>query len=556
MTLDDKEMLDNDYAKIILQNLVEAGRAGIFKWDIDNQIFEVMETITGKEFENLHTLEDFIRQVVFHKDLEVALQDLDDFKMGRQANYQSTFRILDAKGKIRWLFCKGMKMPNNTMSAMMYDVTEGNLVQGHDLTTNLLNEETFMRKLNNSIQHAQREGHNNALIYIDIDNFHTLLNKHGFEFGNLILYHFSCILLDFVGDMDELASFPYNKFMLLLNNPENLAKIEKTSQRISNYFEESFYINGQYVYLKLNMGITLFPEVSADANELLQISEFAINRSHESGSYASAVFDSELMSSYARDLEIENELPNGIMNREFFLVYQPQIDLKTNKITGFEALARWNNKHLGLISPLDFIPVAEDKGYVIAIGHWIRKESLKTARKWLDMGIEFENISINISTIELRQKDFKERLLRMCQRYNVEPSMVELEITERTLTDASEDNINIINNLLKQGFKIALDDFGTGYSNLSTLLNFNINTLKIDKSMIDNIKDKRQINMLKSIIDTKNYLAYTIIAEGVEDAETISVLTELGCDSVQGYFYSRPLPRNEMESFVLSYKEA
>ena len=556
MPLNDEGMLDNDQAKMILQKMVDAGRAGVFTWDIDKNRFRVMETFTGRTFDEINTLEEFLHKMVFHKDVRMALQDLNNFTQGVDAGYQSTFRILDYKGEIRWLFIKGTMQSENRMSAIMYDVTEGNLRQGHDLRTNLMNNDTFMRKLDLAIQCGKDTDQNGALLYIDIGNFHSILNRYGFDFGSSILYKFSRILLKFVGEQDDVARFPYDKFMILLNGITGLPEVEQTAQSIIELFEEPIVVEGKKIYLNINIGVTIFPEASSDVDELMRFSDFTIDHARQSGNKSAVFFDSELMASYNREMDIENELPSAIYNEELYLVYQPQLDLKNNRINGFEVLVRWNNQNMGFVSPGEFIPIAEEKGYIVGIGRWIREESLKTARRWLDLGIEFEKLSINISTVEIKQRDFKEQLLHLCTRYNIEPRMIELEITERTFMAMEDGEENLFNDIIKEGFKIALDDFGTGYSNLCSLLNFHINTLKLDKSVIDNIKDHKQRHIILGIIGAKTFLYDEIVAEGVEDKETMAILTDLGFDTIQGYYFSRPLSRDDLEQFIFDFKAA
>lgn len=556
MPLNDEGMLDNDQAKMILQKMVDAGRAGVFTWDIDKNRFRVMETFTGRTFDQINTLEEFLHKMVFHKDVRMALQDLNNFTQGVDAGYQSTFRILDYKGEIRWLFIKGTMQSENRMSAIMYDVTEGNLRQGHDLRTNLMNNDTFMRKLDLAIQCGKDTDQNGALLYIDIGNFHSILNRYGFDFGSSILYKFSRILLKFVGEQNDVARFPYDKFMILLNGITGLPEVEQTAQSIIELFEEPIVVEGKKIYLNINIGVTIFPEASSDVDELMRFSDFTIDHARQSGNKSAVFFDSELMASYNREMDIENELPSAIYNEELYLVYQPQLDLKNNRINGFEVLVRWNNQNMGFVSPGEFIPIAEEKGYIVGIGRWIREESLKTARRWLDLGIEFEKLSINISTVEIKQRDFKEQLLHLCTRYNIEPRMIELEITERTFMAMEDGEENLFNDIIKEGFKIALDDFGTGYSNLRSLLNFHINTLKLDKSVIDNIKDHKQRHIILGIIGAKTFLYDEIVAEGVEDKETMAILTDLGFDTIQGYYFSRPLSRDDLEQFIFDFKAA
>ena len=341
--------------------------------------------------------------------------------------------------------------------------------------------------------------------------------------------------------------------MLHLDNIHELDQVERIAKKITTMFESPILVDGQYIYLNINIGITFYPEVSTDIDELMRICNFAISHSRKSGSHAAIFTDSSLFASYNRDMEIENELPTALLNEEMFLVFQPQLNIKTNKISGVEVLLRWENKNIGKVSPADFIPVAEEKGFIVSIGRWIREESIKTARKWLDDGITFEKISINISCIEIFQRDFKDHLLALCHQFNIKPQMIELEITERTFMNTEGNQRNVVSELSKEGFKISLDDFGTGYSNLRSLLEFNIHTLKLDKSLIDKITDPRMNYLLRGILSTERYLYTTILAEGVEDEKTAAILSDLGFDTIQGYYFSKPLPTNEVEAFITDF---
>lgn len=552
----DDTFLSNERAKTVLDNIIQTGRAGLFFWDIEKNQFDFSEKISGRNLQYLSNLQEFIQRLVYEKDQEMALQDLDDFFEKKQTTYQSTFRILDTNENVRWVFCKGTLMPGNILSGIIYNVSPDNFIQGHDLITNLINRETFMRKLNHVIQAAEQSNQTGALLYIEIENFHNIINKYGFDFGGSVLYQISRILLKFVGDRDELARFPYDKFMVLLTDIESSGEIEQISQEISEAFNQPVNIEDLEVYLKINMGITLFPNLSTDALELVRYSDFALSYSRQQGNNDAVFFDANLLESYNRDMNIETELPKAIMNQELSLVFQPQLGLKTRKITGFEALVRWNNEHLGFISPGEFIPIAEEKGYIVTIGRWILKEAIRNTRRWLDKEINFKRISINISAVEITQKDFVPFLLHTCKIFEVSPQLIELEITERTLMTANEDNRNITGMLQNAGFKLALDDFGIGYSNFNSLLNFEMNTLKLDKSLIDNIRNRRQLKVVKTLIDSKNLLYSNITAEGVEDEETLQILTELGCDTIQGYYFSKALPPCEIEEFVKNYYQA
>ena len=299
--------------------------------------------------------------------------------------------------------------------------------------------------------------------------------------------------------------------------------------------------------------MTLFPDADKDAIELIRQSDFAISHSKEQGSNRASFFDTELMETFNRGMQIESELANALINNEFYLVYQPQLNVVDNIIIGFEVLLRWNNKRLGFVSPAEFIPVAEEKGYIVKTGRWLLREAIKTARSWIDLGLEFGTLSINVSPVELFQKDFRERLLETCVKYDVPPEKIKIEITERTVMNSNAKNITIINDLLADGFKIALDDFGMGYSNFNFLFEFEITTLKLDKSLVEHIKDKKRRLFIESILKLRDYKDFDVIAEGVETKEELDTLVGLGCRRIQGYYFSQPLKRSVAEKFLMDF---
>lgn len=554
MFVNRNDEIKRSQAHTVVEHVLSSGEVGFFAWHMLDNTFELLENISGLAFNDLTTLPDFIDKIAFTKDRDLALQDLRNFMKGGSEYYQSTYRIIDSEGKVKWVFCKGIIIEGNILSSIIYDVTGNKFMKGHDPTTNLIDGRYFMRKLKNSIQLAQNHNRKGALIYLNIDNFYSIINSYGFEFGSAVLYKLSRKLLKFIGEYDELARFPYDKFMIMLKNSKDVSKVEQLSKKIINSFKDPLIVNDTHIYLNVSIGITLFPEASTDADELMKFSDFAVNHSHVKGSNTVTFFDSSLMESYTREIDIENELANAINNQELFVMYQPQLDLASQKVVGFEALLRWNNKQLGRVSPDEFIKVAEDKGLIVELGRFVLKESLKTVRKWLDMGFDFETMSINFSTLEFNQKDFQKHLLKECKKYNVSPDMIELEITERLFTGTTDNFKNVIDNLKNEGFKIAVDDFGTGYSNVSFLLNQEINTLKLDKSFIENITNKKHKFFLKSIIELKNYMNYNVVAEGVETKEELDILTEIGCDHIQGYYFSKPMTKSDAETFMLQRK--
>lgn len=554
MLFDTEEGSINKYeARDIIENVVQEGDIGLFSWHMNTTKFELIERISGHQFSDMLSLPDFLEKFVFPKDREIAFQDLRNYLDGTVKVYQSTFRILDNNDRIKWVFCRGTIMKNNKLSGIIYDVTGNKITKGNDYITNLIDGKYFTRKLENAIDNSQKNNYKGALLYLEIDNLSSIINNYGFEFGSVVLYKMSRLLLSFIGDSDELSRFPNDKFMMLIHDITDAAEIKKLSLDIIEALERPLIMEGNQVYLNVSIGITLFPEASHDAIELIRQSEFAIAHSRLQGGNRASLFESELMETFNRSMQIEDELAKALINMELYLVYQPQLDVVKNIITGFEVLLRWNNKKLGFVSPAEFIPVAEEKGFIVKIGRWLIQETIQTARKWLDLGLEFGTLSVNISPVELVQKNFRKKLMESCLQYDVPPGKIKIEITERTVMASNSENISIINELIADGFKIALDDFGVGYSNFNFLFEFEITTLKLDKSLIDNIADKKRRFFIESLIKLRQYKEFNVIAEGVETKEEVELLLELGCQRIQGYFVSQPLKQTAAEKFLIDF---
>ncbi len=553
MLFDKKGSMDEHEAHDIIENVVAAGDIGMFSWHMHTGTFELIEHISGYRLQGIHSLPDFLERYVFPKDLEIALQDLNNYLNGKEEVFQSTFRVLDSKDKMHWVFCKSTIMGSNKLAGLIYDVSANKMLKGNDYTTNLVDAKYLTRKLGNAIQNKQKENSIGALLYLEIDNLHSLINHYGFKFGSIVLYQMSRILLNFTSGKDEVSRFPNDKFMLLIDNVTSNDEIKNLGKKIIKMLEAPLIVEGLPVYLNVSIGMTLFPDADKDANELIRQSDFAISHSKEQGSNRASFFDTELMETFNRGMQIESELANALNNDEFYLVYQPQLNVVDNIITGFEVLLRWNNKRLGFVSPAEFIPVAEEKGYIVKTGRWLLQETIKTARSWIDLGLEFGTLSINVSPVELFQKDFRERLMEKCIEYDVPPEKIKIEITERTVMNSNAKNITIINDLLADGFKIALDDFGMGYSNFNFLFEFEITTLKLDKSLVEHIKDKKRRLFIESILKLRDYKDFDVIAEGVETKEELDTLVGLGCRRIQGYYFSQPLKRSVAEKFLMDF---
>lgn len=544
----------------IYKRTLDGGNYWALEWNIHKEklfICEEIEEITEYKLNGITNMYDFINIISYEEDTILAIKDLKEYINGSLPLYQSTFRIRTQNDTIRWILIKGKIFKdeignNNLLSAVVSDVTENKILEGCDSLTKIPNREFFFEKLNFLIKLNKIQNRKGALIYIDIDSFKTLNDNFGYHFGDMVLKLFSQLITTLFGKYGELARLGGDEFVILIYEFDDIKKIEKICNEIHKCIKEPFEVMGNQIYITVSLGVAVFPDDSSDIDELLKFCDFAMYKSKHKGKNICTFFDKQISEAYFRKLLIESELKNSIKNNELHIFYQPQINVLNNEIIGVEALVRWNNNKLGNVSPDEFIPIAENIGYITQIGNWVLDKSLKMARIWKNKGYKFNNISVNISPIQIKRSDFKDNIINACSKYNIAPSFLEIEITEGTLVEICKDRIRVLNELIKIGVNIAIDDFGTGYSSLNYLTALPVNTLKIDKSFIDNIKSENNQAVIKSIVHLSKSLKYKIITEGVETKEQVDLLTELECNIIQGYYFSKPLSESDFENLLKS----
>jgi diguanylate cyclase (GGDEF)-like protein/PAS domain S-box-containing protein len=547
----------------IYRRALNGGNYGIFEWNINkNEMFisEKVKEIAGYKCNYIKNIAEFINTIAYKQDKLLAMKDLYGHIYGSLQFYQSTFRIRTKNGEIRWVLLKGKIVKDKTgscsfLSGVMADVTENKIFEGCDSLTKVPNRAFFFEKLNNSIKITKIHNKKGALIYIDIDNFKTLNDTLGHHLGDMVLKEFSQSVITLLGKHGELARLGGDEFVILIHKFSDAKEIEEICNRILQYIKKPFEIMDNQIYITISLGVTIFPDDSSDVDELLKFCDFAMYKSKHKGKNMCTFFDKQISEDYFRKILIECELKNSIINNELYVFYQPQIDALSNEVIGIEALLRWNNSKLGNVSPAEFIPIAENTGYITQIGNWVLDKVLERTSTWKKKGYKFNTISVNISPIQIKRSDFKDNILNTCVKYNILPSLLEIEITEGTLMEIGKDKIEVLNQLIESGVNIAIDDFGTGYSSLNYLTTLPVNTLKIDKSFIDNIESDKNKAVIKSIVNLSEYLKYKIITEGVETKEQMDLLTGLGCSIIQGYYFSKPLPGSEIENLLKSQGE-
>ncbi|MCE5222131.1 MAG: GGDEF and EAL domain-containing protein [Clostridium sp.] len=558
MENDNKDYLKRIENLEMYKHALIGGDFGILEWNIHKKKFSVSEKteeIIGYKLNGITNMYDFINIISYEEDTILAIKDLKEYINGHLPFYQSTFRISTKNDNIRWILIKGKIGNNNLLSAVVSDVTENKVLEGCDSLTKIPNRGFFFEKLKFLIKLNKIQNRKGAVIYINIDNFKTLNDNFGNYFGDMVLKLFSQLIATLFCKYGEVARLGGDDFVILIYEFDNIKKIEKICNEIHKCIKEPFEVRGNQIYITASLGVAVFPDDSSDIDELLKFCDFAMYKSKHKGKNMCTFFDKQISEAYFRKLLIESELKNSITNNELYIFYQPQINTLNNEIIGVEALIRWNNNKLENVSPAEFIPIAENIGYITQIGNWVLDKALEMACIWKNKGYKFNSISVNISPIQIKRNDFKDNLLNACVKHNIPPSLLEIEITEGTLVEISKDRIRVLTELIESGVNIAIDDFGTGYSSLNYLTTLPVNTLKIDKSFIDNIKSENNQAVIKSIVHLSKSLKYKIITEGVETKEQMDLLTELGCNIIQGYYFSKPLSESDFENLLKNKNE-
>ncbi|MFB5252616.1 EAL domain-containing protein [Bacillus mycoides] len=412
-----------------------------------------------------------------------------------------------------------------------------------DQLTGLMNRISCTNKLNEFLDDNKEF----ALVFIDLDEFHLINDTFGHKEGDQVLKKVTECLRELKIEDMHLFREHDDQFVMLI---ENITKecVEEVVQTILKRISEHFVIEEEDVYLSASIGIVMAPKDGMDEKMLFQRVDTALEKAKEKGKGYYHFYCSGLDCEREQRFIIENQLHRAIEKNEFFLYYQPQINIETGKIASMEALIRWENKELGFVSPNQFIPLAERTGFIIKLDEWVVHQVCEQIREWLNKGYEVVPIAVNISARHFRSITLIEMITRALNKYNVPPHLLAIEVTEGALIhkDLSK---RVLMQLKEQNLKIHLDDFGTGYSSLSYLKTYPIDTLKIDRSFMEGIyKDERDTNITAAIIHLAHTLGLNVIAEGVEKAEQIQFLKEKNVKLVQGYFYNRPLSIYDVEN--------
>ena len=419
-----------------------------------------------------------------------------------------------------------------------------------DGVTGLPNRRGLTERLEQTLGAAATHNRRFALLLLNLDHFHSVNAIFGHEVGDMLLVNVARRIQGSLPGQAFVARFSNDEFCILIDNTD-VTQAERFGRTLQDKLGQGFLLGNDHVETGASLGLVMYPEDGKSSSVLLSRANMALHHAKQHGRNGLAVFSNELSQQLERKVQLENGLKKALERREFYLHYQPKVDLSNGRIVGAEALLRWDSQELGTISPLEFIPVAEETGQILAIGEWVMHEACQQIGRWYDKGLPITGLAVNVSTRQFRQKDFVNKVKRVLQVTHVPAGLLELEVTESAIMDNIEAAAAMLRELSGLGIRIAIDDFGTGYSSLGYLKNFALHALKIDRSFIRDIPgDEDDAMLVRMIITLANNLGLLVVAEGVETAAQLTYLETSQCDQMQGYYFSRPLTAQAFEDML------
>jgi diguanylate cyclase (GGDEF)-like protein len=427
----------------------------------------------------------------------------------------------------------------------------------HDALTGLPNRVLVMDRLGREIVHAERDGHRFAVLLLDLDRFKQINDTLGHGAGDKLLIHVARRLSGAVREVDTVARTGGDEFLVLIADTRDQSDLAAVATKIGKALSEPFRVNEVEMHTSASIGISVYPADGTSSEALVARADEAMYFAKQRGRNAFQFFNLA-MSVFSQDrLDLENDLRRALPMNQLEVHYQPKSDVVTGRISSVEALLRWRHPTRGLVSPSEFIPLAEESGLILSIGEWVLREACRQASNWQRAGLPFLRIAVNVSPVQFRQSNFLQAVHAALLDFDLEPQYLEIELTETTVMDNAEGSVAILEDLSRMGVVVSIDDFGTGYSSMSYLRRFPIDKLKIDRSFISELTtNAADASIVQAIISLAHSLRLKVVAEGVETADQLELLRELGCDQYQGFFRSAAVPADEIEESVRSSIEA
>jgi diguanylate cyclase (GGDEF)-like protein/PAS domain S-box-containing protein len=424
-------------------------------------------------------------------------------------------------------------------------------LSNYDKLTGLANRQQFRENLHKALTMARLNRKKVALLYLDLDRFRPINESLGHEFGDRLLKVAAQRIRECNVDEEVLARVGADDFTVIVEDYTDQDRIERLCKQLIAAMKKPFHLDQHELLLGTSIGISVFPDAAKEAQSMINQADLAMNQAKRAGGNNFQFYSTDMRVASVEQLALETSLRKAIFKNEFVVYYQPKVDLLTNRISSVEALVRWQHPTMGLLPPKDFIPLAEETGLIGAIGEWVLERSCRQARQWHNDGLGDIAVSVNLSPQQFRKGDMLEVVDRVLSLTELPANLLELELTESLIMEDMDKNIELLGRLRNSGIELSLDDFGTGYSSLNYLKRFPIDILKIDRTFVRDLdQNADDAAITRAIIDMAHSLNMKVVAEGVESMEHLNILREMGCDVIQGFYISRPIPENELVTIL------
>jgi diguanylate cyclase (GGDEF)-like protein/PAS domain S-box-containing protein len=543
---------------------------GLWDWDlVTDRIYlspRWKEMLGYREHEIGDSPEEWLDRI--HEDDQLRVRhQLEEHLNGDSESFESEHRILHKDGGYRWVLNRGLAVRNEEgvatrIAGSQTDITQRKQAEErlmhdalHDELTGLPNRTMFMRRLNRVVKRARWDrGYVFAVLFLDLDRFKNINDSLGHTVGDAMLTEITRRLERCLRPGDMIARLGGDEFTILLDDINEVEDARMVAERIQEALKVPFSLNGYELFTTASIGIAINTGNQSPEN-LLRDADTAMYRAKELGRARHEVFDPAMHSSAVALLQMETDLRRAIEREEFVVHYQPIVSLKTGRIAGLEALLRWEHPQKGLLTPEEFLSVAEETGLILPIGWFVLRRACEQMREWQRhiMAYPLLAVDVNFSATQLAQPDFTRQLAHVLSESGLEPRRLRLEITESVIMQSPEAASEMLERLRELDVRVHIDDFGMGYSSLSMLHNFPIDSLKVDRSFVGRIgAEGEDLEIVQTIITLAHNLGMDVIAEGVETEDQLAHLRTLGCDYGQGYLFSRPVPAERMGEMILS----
>lgn len=524
------------------------------------QINESLTRLLGRPADELTSRS--IREIIYQNDIVEFLGGIGSVLQGKADSFKSEVRLLNRDGKIIWTQTNVSPLEDSQRTRLILqveDISARRIAEEslrynafHDSLTNLANRAMFMGQLDELIS-RRNSADCAAVIFLDLDRFKVINDTVGHTVGDKVLVSVAARIRNSVPSDAVVARFGSDEFLILLDDVEGQRAVTDLVEELERQMSLVHSVAGQEINVTASVGIVFIDAGHESSEDVLRDADMALHLAKKRGRHCHVVFDEGLRAAMLQQHRLERDLYRALERNELYVVYQPIVSIRDRSLKGFEALVRWEHPEFGSVSPADFIPLAEENGLIVEIGEFVLESACRQISDWRDMfGDDFGSfVAVNVSSRQLLQKNLLERVIQSLENHGVPPSQLKLEITESVVVENSELMIAKLKQFRALGVRLSMDDFGTGYSSLSYLHSLPIQTLKIDRSFVKKIGDKRErAEIVKTILLLARNLRLETVAEGIENIGQLDFLAVNGCDLGQGFLFAKPLSAANATTFI------